>query len=126
MFPQRAAVWSPIPPLGFPAMARSSAAEAAPFSRRMASLLAVRYAGAVFPKSGPTLTIIAGFLLGLFLARLQHILGPATASTGPIRTIAVIVDWTAPPLAGGLVAAAFFVAQRYNRLPAPERAASRR
>src|SRR3954470_6956180 len=125
MFPQRAAVWSPIPPLGFPAMARSSAAEAPRFSRRMASLLVVRYAGAVFPKSGPTLTIIAGFLLGLFLARLEHIVGPATASAGPIRTIAVIVDWTAPPLAGGLVAAAFFVAQRYKRLHDAERAASR-
>ncbi|MFL5372171.1 MAG: sensor histidine kinase [Myxococcales bacterium] len=91
----------------------------------MASLLAVRYAAAVFPKSGPTLTIIAGFLLGLFLARLEHIVGPATASAGPIRTIAVIVDWTAPPLAGGLVAAAFFVAQRYKRLHDAERAASR-
>src|SRR3954464_2033932 len=122
MFPQRAAVWSPVPPLVFP---RSSAAEATRFSRRMASLLAVRYAGAVLPQSGPTLTIIAGFLLGLFLARLEHILRPATASTGPVRTIAVVVDWTAPPLAGGLVAAAFFVAQRYKRLHDAERAASR-
>src|SRR3954468_2110442 len=122
MFPQRAAVWSPVPPLVFP---RSSAAEATRFSRRMASLLAVRYAAAVFPKSGPTLTIIAGFLLGLFLARLEHIVGPATASAGPIRTIAVIVDWTAPPLAGGLVAAAFFVAQRYKRLHDAERGAAR-
>src|SRR3954468_17565149 len=125
MFPQRAAVWSPIPPLGFPAMARSSAPEAPRFSRRMASLLVVRYAAAVFPKSGPTLTIIAGFLLGFSPARREPIVAPATASAGPIRTIAVIVDWTAPPLAGGLVAAAFFVAQRYKRLHDAERAASR-
>src|SRR4051812_50124133 len=97
MFPQRAAVWSPVPPRGFPAMARSSAAEAPRFSRRMASLLAVRYAAAVFPKSGPTLTIIAGFLLGLFLARLEHIVGPATASAGAAPPHPPLVGWDAPP-----------------------------
>jgi signal transduction histidine kinase len=91
----------------------------------MASLLAVRYAAGVYRKSFPTLIIIAGFLLGLLLARIDHIVGPAMASTGPVRTIALIVDWTAPPLAGGLVAAAFFVAQRYKRLHDAERAASR-
>jgi signal transduction histidine kinase len=79
----------------------------------------------VYRRSLPTLTIIAGFFVGLFLARIDHILSPVLLSGGPIRTIAVIVDWTAPPLAGGLVAAAFFVAQRYKRLHEAERAASR-
>jgi signal transduction histidine kinase len=64
-------------------------------------------------------------LLGLFLARIDHIVSPVQAKAGPIRVIAVIVDWTAPPLAGALVAAAFFVAQRYKRLHDAERAASR-
>src|SRR4051812_49449523 len=114
MFPQRAAVWAPVPPLVFP---RSSAAEATRFSRRMASLLAVRYAAAVFPKSGPTLTIIAGFLLGLFLARLEHIVGPATASAGAIPPLPVMVDWTPPPLPRGAVPAAFFFPPRPQRPP---------
>src|SRR5438270_1071143 len=80
---------------------------------------------AVYRRCLPTLTIIAGFFIGLFLALIDHIVSPVAASTGPVRTIAIIVDWTAPPLAGGLVAAAFFVAQRYKRLHDAERAASR-
>ena len=83
----------------------------------------VRYAP-VYRRGWTTLTIIAGFLLGLFLARIDHIVSPVEG-TGSVKTIAVIVDWTAPPLAGGLVAAAFFVAQRYKRLHEAERAASR-
>src|SRR5205085_7102459 len=78
----------------------------------------------VYRRAWTTLTIIAGFLLGLFLARIDHIVSPLQG-TGPVRTIAIIVDWTAPPLAGALVAAAFFVAQRYKRLHEAERAASR-
>jgi signal transduction histidine kinase len=79
----------------------------------------------VYRRAIQALTIIFGFLLGLFLARIDHIVSPVQAKAGPIRVIAVIVDWTAPPLAGALVAAAFFVAQRYKRLHDAERAASR-
>jgi signal transduction histidine kinase len=79
----------------------------------------------VYRRAWPTLTIVAGFLLGLLLARIDHIVSPVHSSAGPVKTIAVVVDWVAPPLAGGLVAAAFFVAQRYKRLHEAERAASR-
>ena len=72
----------------------------------------------------PTLTIVVGFLLGLLLATLDRMFPPAHAK-GPIAVIAVIVDWTAPPLAGALVAAALLVAQRYKRLHDAERAASK-
>jgi signal transduction histidine kinase len=96
-----------------------------PLSRRMVRKAAVRYAASVYRRAWPTLIIIAGFLLGLFLARIDHIVSPVAASAGPVRTIAIVVDWTAPPLAGALVAAAFFVAQRYKRLHEAERAASR-
>src|SRR5438067_10913318 len=107
MFPQRADVWSPVSPRG---------------GHRVRRPVPCR---SVYRRAWPTLTIIAGFLLGLFLARIDHIVSPVLASRGPVRIIAVIVDWTAPPLAGGLVAAAFFVAQRYKRLHEAERAASR-
>ena len=72
----------------------------------------------------PTITIVVGFLLGLLLATLDRMFPPAHAK-GPIAVIAVIVDWTAPPLAGALVAAALLVAQRYKRLHDAERAASK-
>ena len=72
----------------------------------------------------PTLTIVVGFLLGLLLATLDKMF-PPRHSQGPIAVIAVIVDWTAPPLAGALVAAALLVAQRYKRLHDAERAASK-
>ncbi len=71
-----------------------------------------------------TLTIVVGFLLGLLLATLDKMFPPRGAQ-GPIAVIAVIVDWTAPPLAGTLVAAALLVAQRYKRLHDAERAASK-
>ena len=71
-----------------------------------------------------TLTIVVGFLLGLGLATLDKVFPPRGA-TGPIAVIAVIVDWSAPPLAGALVAAALLVAQRYKRLHEAERAASK-
>ncbi len=72
----------------------------------------------------PALTIVLGFTLGLLLARLDRIF-PSRRSQGPVAIIAVLVDWTAPPLAGALVAAALLVAQRYRRLHDAERAASR-
>jgi len=72
----------------------------------------------------PTITIVVGFLLGLLLATLDKMFPPGH-SQGPIAVIAVIVDWTAPPLAGALVAAALLVAQRYKRLHDAERAASK-
>jgi len=71
-----------------------------------------------------TITIVVGFVLGLFLATIDKMF-PPRHSQGPIALIAVIVDWTAPPLAGALVAAALLVAQRYKRLHDAERAASR-
>jgi len=106
MFPQRQDVWSPIAPGDWPP------------SRRFGTLRTVGR------RATTTLTIIFGFVLGLFLARIDHIVSPLQG-TGPVKTIAVIVDWTAPPLAGALVAAAVFVAQRYKRLHEAERAASR-
>ncbi|HYV67726.1 MAG TPA: HAMP domain-containing sensor histidine kinase [Myxococcales bacterium] len=72
----------------------------------------------------PTITIVVGFLLGLVLATVDKVFPPRGA-TGPIAVIAVIVDWSAPPLAGALVAAALLVAQRYKRLHDAERAASK-
>jgi signal transduction histidine kinase len=78
----------------------------------------------VLKRYSPTITIVVGFLLGLMLATLDKMF-PPRASGGPIAVIAVIVDWTAPPLAGALVAAALLVAQRYKRLHDAERAASR-
>jgi len=78
----------------------------------------------VLRRYGPTLTIVVGFLLGLVLATVDKVFPPRGA-TGPIKVIAVIVDWTAPPLAGALVAAALLVAQRYKRLHDAERAASK-
>jgi signal transduction histidine kinase len=78
----------------------------------------------VLKRYRPTIVIVVGFLLGLLLATLDKMFPPRTAG-GPIALIAVIVDWTAPPLAGSLVAAALLVAQRYKRLHDAERAASR-
>ena len=83
-----------------------------------------QYGGGVLKRYRPTITIVVGFLLGLMLATLDKMF-PPRSSGGPIAVIAVIVDWTAPPLAGALVAAALLVAQRYKRLHDAERAASR-
>src|SRR5216683_194648 len=83
-----------------------------------------QYVGPVLRRYRPTITIVVGFLLGLVLAMLDKMFPPGH-SQGPIAVIAVIVDWTAPPLAGALVAAALLVAQRYKRLHDAERAASK-
>src|SRR5229473_2300776 len=83
-----------------------------------------QYVGPVLRRYRPTITIVVGFLLGLLLATLDKMFPPGHAQ-GPIAVIAVIVDWTAPPLAGTLVAAALLVAQRYKRLHDAERAASK-
>ena len=83
-----------------------------------------QYGASVLRRYRSTLTIVLGFLLGLLLATLDKMFPPRGAQ-GPIAVIAVIVDWTAPPLAGTLVAAALLVAQRYKRLHDAERAASK-
>src|SRR5882762_412920 len=85
----------------------------------------VWYACTVGRQRGSTVLIVVGFFVGLILASLNHVLPQSHFEEGPVKTIAVVVDWVAPPLAGGLVAAAFFVAQRYKRLHEAERAASR-
>jgi signal transduction histidine kinase len=125
MFPQRPDVWSAVVLLDAPALRSPPVAGKA----RSSDGIGYPVSGSVrcrpvYRRATTTLTIIAGFLLGLFLARIDHIVSPIQGA-GPVKTIAVAVDWTAPPLAGGLVAAAFFVAQRYKRLHEAERAASR-
>ena len=75
----------------------------------------------------PTLVVVAGFCIGLALQSFDKVL-PRYASmggSGGAATLAKIVDWTAPPLAGALLAAALLAAQRYKRLHDAERAASR-
>jgi signal transduction histidine kinase len=73
----------------------------------------------------PTLTIAAGFFIGLALAGFNHVLPAAQTAHGLLAVVVKVVDWTAPPLAGMLCAAAVLVAQRYKRLHEDERAASR-
>jgi two-component system, NtrC family, sensor kinase len=73
----------------------------------------------------PTLIVVAGFFIGLALQSLDKLLPRYATQGGPVATVAVIVDWTAPPLAGALLAAALLAAQRYKRLHDAERAASR-
>jgi signal transduction histidine kinase len=71
------------------------------------------------------LIVVAGFLIGLGLAAINHVLPPARVETGWIAVVVTVVDWIAPPLAGMLLAGALLVAQRYKRLHDAERAASR-
>ena len=72
-----------------------------------------------------TLIIVAGFFIGLFLQSFDKLLPHNRSQSGAVPIIAKIVDWTAPPLAGALLAAALLVGQRYKRLHEAERAASR-
>ena len=74
---------------------------------------------------GPTLIVVAGFFIGLALQSLDKLLPHHVREGGAVSAVAVIVDWTAPPLAGALLAAALLAAQRYKRLHDAERAASR-
>ena len=68
----------------------------------------------------PQLTIVLGFVIGLLLASLNHLLPHARAAAW----VVVFVDWIAPPLAGMLFAGALLYAQRARRLQAAERAAA--
>jgi signal transduction histidine kinase len=69
--------------------------------------------------------IAAGFFIGLVLGAIDHLLPRYQTESGPVAILATIVDWTAPPIAGTLLAAALLVAERYKRLHDDERAASR-
>jgi signal transduction histidine kinase len=79
----------------------------------------------VLQRIRPTLTIAAGFLIGLVLGGFDHLMSKTLTAHGPLAVIVDIVDWTAPPIAGMLIAGALLVAQRYKRLHDDERAATR-
>ncbi len=80
----------------------------------------VRFSTAVLRRVLPQLTIVLGFVIGLMLASLDHVLPHARVATW----VVVFVDWVAPPLAGSLFAGALLYAQRARRLHAAERAAA--
>jgi signal transduction histidine kinase len=90
-----------------------------------APLAAERYVLGVFPRFRPTLVVVAGFFIGLALQSFDKVLPHYAVQGGAAATVAKVVDWTAPPLAGALLAAALLAAQRYKRLHEAERAASR-
>lgn len=71
-----------------------------------------------------TAILVIGFLAGLTLASLNHLLPEEQATQGVMGAVVVFVDWTAPPLAGLLTAAAMVYALRHQRLLASEQAAS--
>lgn len=68
--------------------------------------------------------VIAGFLVGLLLASLDHIVPAEHLATGPTRWLVVFIDWLAPPLAGVLFAGALLYGQRARRLHEAEKAAA--
>jgi signal transduction histidine kinase len=68
--------------------------------------------------------IVTGFIVGLLLASLDHILPAARIQAGPGRWVVILVDWVAPPLAGVLLAGALLYAQRARRLHDAEHAAA--
>src|SRR3954469_25287371 len=68
--------------------------------------------------------VVAGFLVGLLLASLDHIVPPEHLAQGPTRWLVVFIDWLAPPLAGVLFAGALLYAQRARRLHEAEKAAA--
>jgi signal transduction histidine kinase len=68
--------------------------------------------------------IVAGFVVGLMLASLDHILPQALIQEGPGLWVVIFVDWVAPPVAGMLLAGALLYAQRALRLHDAERAAA--
>ena len=73
----------------------------------------------------PQVTIVAGFLIGLLLASLNHFLPQTRVENGaPGWIVVFFVDWIAPPLAGTLFAGALLYAQSARRLHAAERAAA--
>ena len=75
-------------------------------------------------KRGSVPLIIVGFVVGLLLASLDHILPAARIQEGPGKWVVILVDWVAPPLAGVLLAGALLYAQRARRLHDAERAAA--
>ena len=68
--------------------------------------------------------IVTGFVVGLLLASLDHILPEARIQEGVGKWVVIFVDWVAPPLAGVLLAGALLYAQRARRLHDAERAAA--
>jgi len=68
--------------------------------------------------------IVLGFLVGLLLASLDHILPPAAVQFGPTYWVVVLVDWVAPPMAGILVAGSLIYAERARALRDAEAAAA--
>lgn len=68
--------------------------------------------------------IVTGFIVGLLLASLDHVLPAARVQEGPGRWVVTLVDWVAPPLAGVLLAGALLYAQRARRLHDAEHAAA--
>ncbi len=68
--------------------------------------------------------IVTGFVVGLVLASLNHILPEARVQEGAGRWVIIFVDWVAPPLAGVLLASALLYAARARRLHDAERAAA--
>ena len=72
----------------------------------------------------PKALIAAGFVIGLVLASLNHLLPHARLDHGMTAWVIVFVDWIAPPLAGTLFAGALLYAQRARGLHAAERAAA--
>jgi signal transduction histidine kinase len=79
----------------------------------------------VWRRFRPTLVVIAGFCIGLALQSFDKLLPRYASKSRGAAVVAKAVDWTAPPLAGALLAAALLAAQRYKRLHDAERAASR-
>jgi signal transduction histidine kinase len=67
--------------------------------------------------------IVVGFIIGLVLASMNHIL-PPQSETGPYAWAIVLVDWIAPPVAGTLLAGALLSAQRARELQLAEQAAA--
>jgi len=68
--------------------------------------------------------IVTGFIVGLVLASLDHVLPAARVQEGPGKWVVILVDWVAPPLAGVLLAGALLYAQRARRLHDAEHAAA--
>ena len=77
----------------------------------------------MFRTVSSTALIVLGFVTGLALASMNHIL-PPSSSSGPYPWVIAFVDWIAPPLAGTLLAGALLYAQRARALHAAERAAA--
>jgi signal transduction histidine kinase len=69
-------------------------------------------------------SIGAGFVIGLFLASLDKWMSPAQVRNPFLHVVIEVVDWTAPPLCGALVALSLSYAMRQKRMADTERAAA--